>query len=312
MTLETLAISEAGYRARFTDSDFGLDLAEAVAARLGLAPPLARRVEGSSLVFRTGAGDWLKISPPFFCDSFEAEVEASRRVDGRLPLPIPRILETGRLEDWSFLVSAHVPGAPIGEVLERLGEDDLTRIAGELGEFMRAYHGVAVPGFERSFGAWPRYLSACVADPAALHRSRGNDAALAQRIAAFVERWRAPLEALGPPVLVHADLTSEHVLLSETGGRWHVSGVLDLADSMTAPAELDLVTPCVELFRGLAGPQRWLARAAGIELAGGDAGGLLMAVALQHRFMHFHHWFRRELAAGLVEIADIAAAVFPL
>jgi hypothetical protein len=36
-----------------------------------------------------------------------------------------------------------------------------------------------------------------------------------------------------------------------------------------------------------------------------------MAIALQHRFMHFHDWFRAELASGLVEVEEIAWAVFP-
>jgi len=312
MTLATLSITQAAYRHRFADPAFGLDLAEVVAARLGLAGPLVRRPEGSSLVFRTGAGDWLKLSPPFFADAFEAEVEVSRRVAGRLPLPVPEIVQTGRLENWPYLVSTHVAGAPMGAVLPRLAEADLERIAGELGGFMQAFHQVSAAGFDRAFGPWPRYLAACLADPCALHLSRGNDPALAARIAAFVERRRAALEALGPPVLVHADLTAEHVLLGRANGQWRVTGVLDLADSMPAPAALDLVAPCLELFRGRAGPQRRLAAAAGIEIAEPDPSGWLMALALQHRFVCFHDWFAPELAGGLTEIAAIAAAVFPL
>ena len=36
-----------------------------------------------------------------------------------------------------------------------------------------------------------------------------------------------------------------------------------------------------------------------------------MAVALTHRFMHFHDWFASEIAAGLADMPSIAAAVFP-
>ena len=36
-----------------------------------------------------------------------------------------------------------------------------------------------------------------------------------------------------------------------------------------------------------------------------------MAVALQHRFVHFDHWFAAEIKAGVTDVADIARVVFP-
>ncbi|HEY1927638.1 MAG TPA: phosphotransferase [Caulobacteraceae bacterium] len=307
----TLGVTEAEYRLRFRDAAFGADLAEIVAARHGLARPLARKVEGSNLVFRTGDGDWLKISPPFFADAFEAEIAATALVEGRLPLPVPEIRHTGALEDWRYLVSAHVPGIAMGEVLGELDEADLERIAEELGAFTCAFHAVPPAGFERSFGPWPRYLQACLDDAQALHRGRGNSAEQVADIVSFLAPRRSWLEALGPPVLIHADLTDEHVLVAETGGRWRVSGVLDLADAMVAPAPLDLTSPFLSLFRGKAAPQRRLLSVAGVDLPTDDRPGALMALALQHRFMHFHDWFRAEIASGLTSVAEIAATVFP-
>jgi hypothetical protein len=230
-------VSREAYIDRFRDPAFGADLAAAIAARHRLPAPLVRKVEGSSLVFRTGDGDWLKISPPFFGDSFAAEVAASERVQGRLPLPIPQLRLTGEIEGWRYLVSADVPGVPIRDVLPSLADDDLVRIAGQLGGFMAAFHAVPPAGFERSFGPWPRYLARCLDDAEELHRNRGNDEALVARVAAFLAPRRAALEALGPPVLIHADLTEEHVLLTETGDRWRVSGVAgpDRADAEPVP-----------------------------------------------------------------------------
>jgi hygromycin-B 7''-O-kinase len=308
--MRTLDVSLDDYKRRFRDPAFGADLAEIVVARHGLAGPPARKVEGSSLVFRLGDGDWLKLSPPFFGDAFDTEVAVTERVQGRLPVPIPALKLTGALEDWRYLVSANVPGVAIEEVLTDLTEADLEGIADELGAFMAAFHAVPPAGFERSFGPWDRYLAGCLDGAEALHRSRGNDAGQVEAIVHFLGPQRAWLEGLGPPVLIHADLTTEHVMLAEVGGRWRLSGVLDLADAMVAPAALDLIPPLLELFRGRAGPQRRLIAAAGVTLPD-DPPGALMAIALQHRFMHFHDWFRAELAGGLSDVAEIAAAVFP-
>ena len=307
----TLRTTEDDYRRRFRDPEFGVRLADIVAARHGLERPLVRKVEGSSLVYRTGDGDWLKISPPFFGDAFEAEVAATARVKGRLPLPIPEIKLIGALEDWSYLVSAHVPGIAMGELLGTLSEADVERIADDLGAFMTAFHGSPPAGFERSLGPWPRYLNGCLDNAEALHRGRGNSEEQVSDIVRFLAPYRGWLEALGPAVLIHADLTEEHVMLEERAGRWRVSGVLDLADAMVAPAALDLIAPLVGLFRGRASPQRRLVAATGVSLPEEDWSGALLAVALQHRFMHFHDWFRREIEFGLTGAGRVAEAVFP-
>jgi hygromycin-B 7''-O-kinase len=201
-----------------------------------------------------------------------------------------------------FLVSTHVPGVQVQEVLATLSEADLEPIAAELGQFMRAFHAIAAAGFERA---------AEIADARALHMSRGVDPGRVDQILAFLAAQAPALGALGPPVLVHADLTAEHVMLAEVGGQWRLAGVLDLADAMMAPAELDLVPPFLELFRGRRSLQRRLLAESGVAPPSGSFSELLMAVALQHRFMHFDDWFSAEVASGVTDVTEIARRVFP-
>ena len=311
MSLPTIDVSEADYRRRFAEPCFGLDLADVLAERCRLPRPLVRQVEGSSLVFRAGDGPWLKIVPPFWIDAFDAELTVTQAVEGRLPAPVPAIIDSGALGAWRYIVSTNVPGVQAQAVLPSLGDGDLERVAAELGQFMRAFHAIAIPGFAREFGPWSRYLDERLADGGTLHRSRGVDPARVEQIIAFLAARTPELVALGPPVVVHADLTAEHVMLAEQGGRWRLSGVLDLADAMSAPAELDLIAPFLELFRGRRGPQRRLMAEAGIRAHAEPFCELLMAVALQHRFIHFDDWFAAEIGAGVTGLMQIAHAVFP-
>lgn len=306
MTRDTLNVSEAEYRRRFRDPAFGADLAEVVTARHGLAGPLVRQVEGSSLVFRAGEGPWLKLTPPFWRDGYEAEIRATAAVAGRLPTPIPELIEAGELEDWRYLISAHVPGEAFQAVADELDAAEREGLAEDLGAFMRAFHAVMPPDLGRP--AWREYLRARLADPMATHAARGTPAAWLDPIAEYLARHGGALLKLSPPVLIHADLTAEHVMLARAGGRWRLSGVLDLADSMTAPAELDLIAPFVELFRGEAAPQARLAAASGVQLAGPT---LTMAVAMQHRFFCFNEWFAGEIAGGCSTVEAVAASAFP-
>jgi hygromycin-B 7''-O-kinase len=146
-----------------------------------------------------------------------------------------------------------------------------------------------------------------------IHRSRGNSAEWAGQIAALLARERDELVRLGPPVLVHGDLTPEHVMLHRVCGRWRLSGVLDLADAMLAPAELDAAVPMLDIFRGRADLQERLLREAGISpVAEGERLSMLfMAIALLHPFAYFHDWFGGEIEAGLSRIPDIARSAFP-
>jgi hygromycin-B 7''-O-kinase len=301
VTDATLRVSQDEYRRRFRDPAFGAGLAEVVRTRHGLPGRLVRQVEGSNLVFRAGDGPWLKLTPPFWLDAFEAEVRATAAVAGRLPARVPELLATGELEDWRYLVSAHVPGVQAQALLTELTAAEREALADDLGAFMRAFHQVEIGSFERTFGPWPRYLEQRLATP---HEAPTPWPAQIDRL---VARHRDALRALGPPVLIHADLTAEHVMLEQIAGRWRLSGVLDLADAMPAPAELDLIAPFVELFRGQSALQSRLARAAGLEPLGAE---LTMALALQHRFMRFQHWFEPELAGGCGTIEEVAAAVF--
>ena len=265
-----------------------------------------RKLEGSSLVFRAGAGPWLKLTPPYWAHDVEAELRASAAVAGRLPARIPELIESGALEDWRYLISADVPGEPFQSLEDELDPLEREQLAEDLGAFMGAFHAVAAPDLGRP--AWADYLRARLDHPAGAHAARGTAQIWLDPIAAFLGRRRAALESLGPPVLIHADLTAEHVMLDRRGGRWRLSGVLDLADSTTAPAELDLVPPLVELFRGEGELQSRLAAACGVQLGGPQP---TMAIAMQHRFFRFDEWFAGEIADGYGTVEAVAAAAFP-
>lgn len=249
---DSLGISEPEYGRRFDEPTFGLSLARIVGARHGLAEPLTRHIEGSTLVFRTADDRWLKLTPPFFAETAEAELKVARAVEGKLPVPVPTILQTGEIGAWRYIISAHVPGVQLQRVVAEITEPDFEALAVDLGRFMAAFHAIQVADFDRDLGPWEGYLERGIRDAAQLHRSRGNSAQWAGQIAELLAREREQLVRLGPPVLVHGDLTPEHVMLQRSSGRWRLSGVLDLADAMLAPAELDAAVPMLDIFRGRA------------------------------------------------------------
>src|SRR5215470_5809403 len=309
---DILTITEAEYARRFRDPIFGLALAHALGTRHTLPEPLTRKVEGSNLVFRAGDGRWLKLIPPFDVETFDAELEVTRAVAGKTPVPVPTILHAGELEGWRYLVSADLPGMQIQHVMAEFSAADFEAVAVELGQFIACLHTIHLPGFARAtrapFGPWSAYLERGVSDAVRIHAARGNHPNWGEEIAELLDRQRPRLLRLGPPVLIHADLTPEHIILRQVNGCWHLSGILDLADAMVAPPELDAVVPMLDLFRGRRDVQRRLLQEAGIECPppGESFSALFMAVALLHPFTFVHDWFEPEIKRGYTRIDEIA------
>jgi hygromycin-B 7''-O-kinase len=253
------------------------------------------------------------MNPPFFGEWVDAELRVSRSVEGKLPVPVPTILQTGELGGWRYIISAHVPGVQLHQVISDLSEADLEAVAVDLGQFMASFHSVAIAGFDGDFGSWAGYLERNVREAAGIHLERGNSPDWARQIAELLRAQHDRLVRLGPPVLIHADLTPEHVMLQRVSGRWRLSGVLDLADAMLAPAELDAAVPLLDIFRGGRNLQRRFLREAGIALTAEHEtfSSLFMAIALLHPFSYFEDWFEPEIRSGMSRIPDIARSVLP-
>ena len=82
---------------------------------------------------------------------------------------------------------------------------------------------------------------------------------------------------------------------------------------MNAPIEMDAVLPILCFFRGKEAFQRKIFESARItpKFSGHHHSNIMMALALQNRFIAFHDWFDRELQRGANTLEEIAASCFP-
>jgi hypothetical protein len=128
----------------------------------------------------------------------------------------------------------------------------------------------------------------------------------------FVAKYAVHLKALTSAKMIHADLNHEHLLLSQKEGLWRLSGIIDFADAMNAPIEMDFVLPIICFFKGKAESQKVMFESAGVvpRFEKGDYSNVMMALALQNRFIAFHEWFDREIEKGADTVEEVAAAIF--
>jgi len=308
-----LALDKEAYTIHFTNPEFGVQLARQVATQHGFNFVPMRKTEGSSLVFTLGSELLLKITPPFFDDSIEAEIAATKVIADQLPFPIPKIVNEGPIGTWKYIVTQAVPGQQAKYVFKTLSPENLKTFASDIGHVIKAFSKIESKGFERSFGPWETYLDNRLKNKRSIHIERGNSVEWVDKICDFLDRYAPIISSLGPSKLIHADLNHEHLMLNKVNSEWRVSGVIDLADAMNAPIELEFVLPILCFFRGKADLQRHLLFSAGYEppFKMSEYSNVMMAFALQNRFMAFHDWFDREIKNGAQSVEDVASAVFP-
>ena len=210
-------------------------LAKAIFQRHGLPfCALTRTKPGTNAVFF--AGEYvLKIFAPMesgFSTGRDYETERFGLTRAAaLGVPSPRLTASGTVQDryrFDYLVMARVPGRELGEMMDALTADERMDIGRSLRTFVR------------------RMDTPCEAFPARPLRSPAAEARWAGFPATFCAEREAYLAgtAYGAPVYIHGDLTCDNILVTPEGGIC----VIDYADALTAPPEVELACVICEAF----------------------------------------------------------------
>jgi hygromycin-B 7''-O-kinase len=216
----------------YADPDVWRPAVWTIAERHGLeAASLERLTLGTHVVF--GAGNRIvKLFCSIWGGDFTSEREALAHITG---LPVPELIAEGELEGWPYLVLSTVPGVPALEVWEGLDGAARSDVVRQIGELMRRLHELEPPASLPD--DWDRFVA---------ERARGalehHDAGEAW--SGWIERRVAGLVETSPKrVLLHADITEDHVLLSEREGGWTITGLIDFGDARVGHPYYEFVAP---------------------------------------------------------------------
>jgi len=256
-----------------------------LAARAGVASVgrVVAGFPGTCAVFVLDETAVIKFFPPMVAGDFVRERAVYRLLAGRVP-EMPRLLAGGVLRDridWPYLVTSFCPGQDWREARADMPAEAQLAVARTLGARIGRVHRTAIPPDDTwpPSDAWPRFVAARLAVlPDALRVVLPGAVAAAAEALLRQTDWFA-----GRPGLLHADLTEDHVLVTERDGRWALSGLLDWADAEVGDPLYEWVT----LYFGFCGRDAAPFRAF---LAGYDPAAplptrrQLLAYTLLHRF----------------------------
>jgi hygromycin-B 7''-O-kinase len=277
--------SPAEYRGVHTDGSVWLPAVAAICRRHGLdANNLERQAAGTHVVFRSGSR-MVKLYAPFWLEDFTAEHAALQPLRG---LPTPELVAQGEIEGWPYLVMTVVPGVPAEEIWPDLTDADRIDLARQLGRLMRRLH-LQDPVAELATD-WDAFLGERISGAEEFHAAGEPwHAWIRRRLTGFQE---PPFS----PVLLHADITADHALLSRTAQGWRITGLIDFGDAMMGHPFYEFIAPLA--FYGFGDPpvSKALLEGYGLDLTP-EVADRLTTYCLLHKFGRIGVFLARHPAA---------------
>lgn len=264
--------SEQDYRRVYADESIWLPAMRALCQRHGLDPDRLQRMGlGTHVAFRSGdriiklfAGPW--------AEDYTSESACLKHITG---LPVPELMAEGELEDWPYIVMGAVPGTPAVEVWEELALEDKRGVVAELGRIMATLH--ALPPLPGLGGDWNVFLQERLQNAEEHHDAPPPWRAwINRRLDGFAPTPRAH-------VLLSADITEDHLLLSEENGRWRVSGFIDFGDARMGHPFYEFIAPLAFYTVGTPELSRLLVESYGLDFSA-DLAEELTTWCLLHEF----------------------------
>ncbi|WP_197042858.1 phosphotransferase family protein [Microbispora rosea] len=282
----------------------------ALLEHLGLGGERVERfADGSLPVYAVGDRHVLKLYPEVYLpEEYDTELTVLRAVEGRLPIPTPRVMGAKHLEGWSYILMTRLRGESLAGAWPHIPRDDRMELAAIVGETLAALHSVSSPAVDAAVGPpdWDGFLRTRRQECVAHHRADGLDEVWLAQIPGFLDSVELPPSA---PVLLHTEVMREHLRVVRDGDGWRLSGLFDFEPAMRGAREYEFAS--VGLFFSCAEPDilRRLLLAYGYRECdlGEELSRRLLAYALLHRYSSLA-WYLTRLPAPPRPTLDCLAA----
>ena len=233
-----------GYRKIYRDETVWLPAMRLICERHGLDPALLEFAPpGSHVVFRVGPQLYVKLFAPLWRRDYLPERLVLDRLSEQTEWPVPHLVAEGEVEGWPYLIVTAVDGVPLGEVWDAMERPDREHIAARCGEFMAWLHATPIEGLKEIAVDWPAFVErqtqACVDQLGKAELDEG----LVRSTLVFLDDLPPLYESGFQPVLLSADVTDEHILVSQRDGRWDLTGYIDFGDAMVGHPYYEFVAP---------------------------------------------------------------------
>lgn len=288
--MNNLTLPPAPTGEHFDALDLDAPVFAQVAAALAGAPDatVTRFRIGSLPVFAVGRELVIKMYPPCFLQEGDHEARWLAQLSGRLPIPTPELLDRDTRDGWGWVCMRRVQGTPANECWTAIPPDERMRLSTALGEALAALHALDVPTTLARFD-WDVFVQQQRKNATIRQLEKGLPKQWADQINPFLDELSLPNE---PRVPLHTEIMRRHLCVTEDGGRWRLTGLVDFEPSTLGTAMYEFSS--VGLFWACGNPALLGATLDGYGHAEGAEVSLrLMGWTLLHRYSNLPWYFRR-------------------
>ncbi len=192
----------------------------------------------------------LKIYPDAFHWKMEKEVHVYRLLGRAEGLPTPSILwsdDSKELLPQNYVLMTTLKGQLLSYVAPSLVALELRDVYFQMGTLLAKVHGIALDAFgyitTRVNAPHPTneaYMRSQFHKKLVEFDAHGGDAALRRTVEEYVETHSDLLTQVRTPVLCHDDYHEGNILVDEEGGKWRVTGIIDVENAVSADPLLDI------------------------------------------------------------------------
>lgn len=203
----------------------------------------------------------LKVYPDSMRWKMQKEITVSRLMEGRLSVPVPRIVladETGSLFGLNFLVMTRLDGHSVIDLERDLAPSDVAATYRQMGEALREIHGIVLDSFGyigpqgvvTPFASNRAYMASQFDKKLGGLAEYGAPETLARQLRDFVDRRSPLLDGCAKPSLCHYDFHTGNLLAERKDGAIKLSGILDLENAIAGDPLMDIAKTLSYSVRG--------------------------------------------------------------
>lgn len=207
----------------------------------------------------------IKFFGPFFNGRESAAIE--REMYGLLAtnptIPAPTLLQRGMIgsdcaRSWKYIISTQLAGESYGTMRDQFSVENRRDVAQFIAEVAASIHRLNPIPLEPSpltlsWRTWDTFMERQIRSCTEQHRARGTlPDQLVDQIAHYLTRTTAsapPVHA-DSPVVMHCDLTEDHILGEWHWNTWLPTGVIDFGDARVGDRLYELVALHIECLGG--------------------------------------------------------------
>jgi hygromycin-B 7''-O-kinase len=224
--------------------------AEDLCARLGLSgASLTRFPEGSQPVYAVGDDQVLKLFPTSAAQDGIAEGRVLSHLHGLLPVPTPRVDDSGPYENgWRYVLMSRLGGENLAHSWDRIPRSDQERLVTEIGEALAVLHSLDPAPLDDVLGPgdWGAFLDRQRENAVAQQRGHGLPDSWLEQIPDYLAS--VPLPRTPRRSLLHTEVMQQHFLVDPDG--WRLTGLFDFEPAMIGDAAYDFVGVGLFVTRG--------------------------------------------------------------